>query len=91
MVIIPLACGEAAWYNIYIERERKRKVPPMSWIAELRVDYFDNACGKFIKTENETLPIKKVEDIGKREDELKLKADEKNLNCNVHILMIKEV
>jgi hypothetical protein len=76
---------------MYISKGRERKVLPMSWIAELRVDYFDNARGKFIKTETETLPIKKVEDIGKREDELKLKADKKNLNCNVHILMIREI
>lgn len=60
------------------------------WTAELRIDYFENARGKFIKTDYETADFEDIDDLDNVVRSYELAADVDNNNADVKILVIKE-
>lgn len=60
----------------------------MEWVANLRVDYFENARGKFVRSDCEELVFKSPRDIKSRIYELKGEADKYNYNCDIKIMLI---
>lgn len=63
----------------------------MAWIAEIRSDYFENARGKFIKTEYENVEFNDIEELENVCRNYELAADVDNNNCDVKIMKVYEV
>lgn len=60
------------------------------WIANLRIDYFENARGKFIRTDYENIEFNEMDELETVVRNYELAADEDNYNCDVKIQLIKE-
>ena len=62
----------------------------MAWIAEIRSDYFENARGKFIKTEYENIEFEGIDELENICRNYELAADVDNNNCDVKIMKVYE-
>ena len=60
------------------------------WIANLRIDYFENARGKFIRTDYDDIEFNEMDELETIVRNYELAADEDNCNCDVKIQLIKE-
>lgn len=60
------------------------------WVANLRIDYFENARGKFIKTDYEDVEFQEIGELENVLRNYELAADKDNNNCDVKILMVKK-